>query len=68
VIEDGITGRLVDFFDVPGWSAALTDALAHPGAYAGMRKAAREMVRARYDLRSVCLPRQIDLLTRLAWG
>jgi glycosyltransferase involved in cell wall biosynthesis len=66
VIQDGITGRLVDFFDVPGWSGALIDALARPEAYAGMRKAAREMVRARYDLRSVCLPRQIDLLTRLA--
>ncbi|MDM7933261.1 glycosyltransferase [Tabrizicola sp.] len=66
VIQDGITGRLVDFFDVPGWSAALTDALARPEVYLGMRKAAREMVRARYDLRSVCLPRQIDLLTRLA--
>ena len=66
VIKDGVTGRLVDFFDVPGWSAALTDALARPEAYEAMRQAARQMVRARYDLRSVCLPRQVDLLTRLA--
>lgn len=66
VITDGTHGRLVDFFDVPGWSAALTDALARPEAYQAMRDAARRMVRERYDLRSVCLPRQIDLLTRLS--
>ena len=65
VITDGDTGRLVDFFDVPGWSAALIDALARPEAYQLMRDAARSMVRERYDLRSVCLPKQIDLLTRL---
>ena len=68
VIEDGVNGRLVDFFDVPGWSAALTDALARPEAHDTMRKAAREMARQRYDLRSVCLPRQVALLTRLAQG
>ncbi len=64
-IADGVTGRLVDFFDVPAWSATLTDALARPEASQPMRAAARAMVRARYDLRSVCLPRQIELLTRL---
>ncbi|MFN4203080.1 MAG: glycosyltransferase [Tabrizicola sp.] len=68
VIEDGVTGRLVDFFDVAGWSVALTDALARPEAYQPMRATARAMVRDRYDLRSVCLPRQVDLLTRLARG
>jgi glycosyltransferase involved in cell wall biosynthesis len=66
VITDGLNGRLVDFFDVPGWSAALTDALARPEAHDAMREAARRMARDRYDLRSVCLPKQVDLLTRLA--
>lgn len=66
VITDGINGRLVDFFDVTAWSAALTDALARPEAYDGIRATARQMARERYDLRSVCLPKQIDLLTRLA--
>ncbi len=28
VIADGVNGRLVDFFDVPGWSRALIEALA----------------------------------------
>lgn len=68
VIADGVTGKLVDFFDVPGWSTALTDALARPEAYRPISDAARAMVRARYDLRSVCLPRQVDLLTRLSLG
>lgn len=66
VIRDGVNGRLVDFFDVAGWSAALTDALARPEAYAAMREAARRGMRDRYDLRSVCLPKQVDLLTRLS--
>ena len=66
VITDGVNGRLVDFFDVKAWSAALTDALARPEAYDGIRATARQMARERYDLRSVCLPKQIDLLTRLA--
>ncbi|MES2541300.1 MAG: glycosyltransferase [Pseudomonadota bacterium] len=66
VITDGKTGRLVDFFDVKGWSAALIDALSHPEAYAPMRAAARQMVRDRYDLRSVSLPKQVELLTRLS--
>ncbi len=67
-IEDGVTGKLVDFFDVAGWTAALTDALARPEAYLSIRAAARAMVRAKYDLRSVCLPRQIALLTGLERG
>lgn len=66
VITDGVNGRLVDFFDVTAWSAALTDALARPEAHDGIRATARQMARERYDLRSVCLPKQIDLLTRLA--
>jgi glycosyltransferase involved in cell wall biosynthesis len=65
VITDGVNGRLVDFFDVPGWSATLTDALARPDAHDHMRKAGRQLVRDRYDLRSVCLPQQVELLTRL---
>lgn len=66
VITDGVTGRLVDFLDVKAWSAVLTDALANPDRHQPMRDAGRKLVRARYDLRSVCLPRQVELLTRLS--
>jgi glycosyltransferase involved in cell wall biosynthesis len=59
VIQDGVNGRLVDFFDVAGWSAALTAALADPRADDALRLAARETVVARYDLKTVCLPQLI---------
>ncbi len=60
VIEDGVTGRLVDFFDVRGWSETLIDALARPDDHDWMRAAARAQTIERYDLRSRCLPRIAD--------
>lgn len=59
VITDYETGRLVDFFDVKGWSDMLIDALESPHRYAPMRSNARARAVADYDLRRVCLPRQI---------
>lgn len=60
VIEHGRNGLLVDFFDVAGWADTLIDALAHPARYAPLRKAARQTVLDRYDLRGVCLPQMVD--------
>ena len=57
VITDGVNGRLVDFFDVEGWSEAMIDALARPGLYQSLRQAARQTVIDNYDLKRVCLPR-----------
>jgi len=68
VITDGVTGRLVEFFDVAGWSAALTDALAEPERFVAMRAAARALMQARYDLRTVCLPQMVALLTGMERG
>ena len=65
VLRDGVNGSLVGFFDVPAWSAQLICALAEPDAFAGLRTAARQTVRDRYDLRSVCLPRMVDLVEGL---
>lgn len=65
-LEHGKTGTLVDFFDVAGWSAALTDALAHPGRYLPLRQAARQRALERYDLRSNCLPRMVDFVESFA--
>lgn len=62
VITPGETGDLVGFFDVPGWAARLTEALAHPARHDAKRAAARALVRARYDLHAQCLPRQIAFL------
>lgn len=67
VIEDGVNGRLVDFFDVRAWSAALSEALGKPEALAPLRRAARETIVARYDL-GKCLPRQVELAERTGRG
>ena len=62
VIRDGENGRLVDFFDVAGWSTALSGALSDPDAATPLRKAARETIVSRYDLRSNCLPRLVSFV------
>jgi glycosyltransferase involved in cell wall biosynthesis len=66
-IEDGVSGRLVGFFDVSGWSAALTEALANPAALHPLAQAARQRVVERYDL-SVCLPEWIGFVERQGPG
>ena len=68
VIEDGVNGRLVDFFDVPGWSKALIRALEKPEADEDLRRAARKTAIDRYDLNRCCLPRQIAVIEALANG
>ena len=62
VIRDGENGRLIDFFDVEAWSDAIIEALAEPARFRAMREAARRTIIERYDLQSVCLPRQIELV------
>ncbi len=62
VIEDGVNGRLVDFFDVAAWSDRFIEGLAHPERATRMRQAARRTAIERYDLRSICLPRQVQFL------
>ncbi len=65
VIEHGKNGLLVDFFDVPGWSDAIITGLAEPERYDSLRAAARATVVERYDLRRICLPKQIAWLESL---
>jgi glycosyltransferase involved in cell wall biosynthesis len=59
VIEDGVNGRLVDFFDVRAWSDALIEALARPAQFDHLRAAARQTIVERHDLRRQCLPKLI---------
>ena len=60
------TGRLVDFFD----SAALTDEvcalLDDPAARVRLGANARAFAVANYDLRTVCLPKQLAWIAKLA--
>jgi glycosyltransferase involved in cell wall biosynthesis len=60
LIRDGENGTLVDFFDVKGWSKALTKALARPETFLDLRRAARQTILEGYDLRSVCLPAMVE--------
>ncbi|MDX2307424.1 MAG: glycosyltransferase [Hyphomicrobium sp.] len=62
LITDGVNGRLVDFFDVGGWSEALIEALAEPARYDACRAAARETIVGQYDLRRICLPRLVEFV------
>ncbi len=65
VIRDGQNGSLVDFFDVAGWSAALTLALAEPDRFLALRRAARQTMLDSYDLRTICLPKMAALVESL---
>lgn len=65
VLRDGHNGRLVDFFDVPGWSQVLTECLADPARFDPLRAQARRTVQEHYDLNSVCLPKMVALVEGL---
>lgn len=62
LISDGVNGRLVDFFDVEGWSKLVSRALANPGRFADLRVKARETIVDNYDLRRIRLPRMVDFV------
>jgi glycosyltransferase involved in cell wall biosynthesis len=65
-IEPGKTGTLVDFFDgdrLVEEVGALLDDAERRAAYG---VAARDFVKANYDLSTICLPRQMEWIDRLA--
>jgi glycosyltransferase involved in cell wall biosynthesis len=64
-LTHGKNGLLVDFFDVDGWVKTITEALADPGKFAPLRKAARKGIMDKYDLKTICLPRQLQLIESL---
>lgn len=66
LIRDGENGRLVDFFDVDGWSDMLIKGLSKPHRFDDLRTAARKTIVEGYDLRSVCLPRMVDFVESFA--
>lgn len=68
VAEDGKNARLVDFFNPREIADAVVAALADQEATMPLRKAARETVLRKYDLKRVCLPAQLDLIHTLAEG
>jgi glycosyltransferase involved in cell wall biosynthesis len=68
VICDGENGLLVDFFDAEGIATQVAQVLAMPEHFVPLRQAARRTVVERYALRTVCLPKQLDLVDAVASG
>ncbi len=68
VIEHNRNGLLVDFFSPEEIAQAVDAVLRHPDRMRHLRETARQTMVERYDLRTVCLPRQIELLQTLAEG
>jgi len=60
------TGRLVDFFDITTLADQVCVLLEDPPARARLGANARAFAQANYDLKAVCLPRQLDWVERLA--
>ncbi len=65
-IRHGDTGRLVNFFDQAGLTDEVCALLADPAERARLGSNARAFAQAHYDLRSVCLPRQLAWIDALA--
>lgn len=66
VIKDGKTGVLVDFFDVEGLTDKVSALLDDPKRRDRLGKAARDHVIRNFDLETVCLPKQLEWIDRLA--
>lgn len=61
-ISDGVNGRLFGFFDREGLVRATSEVLSDPAHFDGMAARATQDARARYDLETVCKPRQLEWL------
>ena len=60
VIAQGETGRLVDFFDGDALVGQVCDLLDDQETREHLGAAARGSIQKRYDLRGICLPRQLS--------
>ena len=65
-IVPDVTGRLVNFFDHRALAQSIADLAADAASRERLGAAAREYAIAHVDLRSVCLPRQLEWVQRLA--
>lgn len=65
-IVHGETGRLVDFFDVPGLAQQVCELLDDLPERERLGRQARVFAREHYDLATACLPRQLAWVGELA--
>ncbi|WP_299158309.1 glycosyltransferase family 4 protein [Accumulibacter sp.] len=63
VIREGENGFLADFFDAQQLARRVTELLAVRNDLTGIRHAARDTIRATYDLDDICLPQMLKLLS-----
>jgi len=68
VIEHGLNGLLVEYFDGDALAAAIAQVLAEPARHRPLGEAARASVVERLDLRRVCLPAQLSMVDALVRG
>ncbi|NKE45782.1 glycosyltransferase [Roseomonas frigidaquae] len=68
VVQHGRNGLLVPFFEPEKLAQTVLKVLANPDRHAGLAAQGRADIIARYDLRTHCLPRQLDMVERLAAG
>ena len=61
VIEPGVNGLLIDFFDSEALAQQVAQILENRGDYQALRDCARQTAIERYDLEKICLPRQLAL-------
>lgn len=66
VLQDGETGILVDFFDHNAITEQVSALLDDPARRARLGESARHFVQAHYDLKRICLPRQLEWVDQLA--
>ena len=64
-IEHDKTGRLVDFFDHAALAEQVCDLLDHPEERQRLGRNARAFAKSHYDLRAVCLPKQLEWVESL---
>lgn len=67
-VTDGETGLTFDFFDVDALVEGACRILGDAALSTRLRTAARGLIERDYDLRRICLPRQLDWLDRVAAG
>ena len=65
-IRHNDTGRLVSFFDAAALSGEVCALLDDPAAREGLGANARAFAQANYDLKTICLPRQLQWVEELA--
>jgi glycosyltransferase involved in cell wall biosynthesis len=65
VVEHGKNGILVDFFSPSQICQRICEVLDHPTRFSSLGENARDIIKQRYDLETVCLPQHLQLIRTL---